>query len=83
MIFFGDSSLTRIPIFTDSSHLYSRSSGTLSSKGNKSGGVVVDLEMAVLQQELMAGREESADLRAKVYLLEKEKGAQELAMGDR
>ena len=45
--------------------------------------MVVDLEMAVLQQELMAGREESADLRAKVYLLEKEKGAQELAMGDR
>ena len=43
----------------------------------------VDLEMAVMQQELAAGREECADLRAKVYLLEKEKAAQELALGDR
>ena len=39
--------------------------------------------MAVMQQELAAGREECADLRAKVYLLEKEKAAQELALGDR
>ena len=44
---------------------------------------MVDLELAVLQQEVSAGREEVADLRAKVYLLEKEKGAMELAMGDR
>lgn len=39
--------------------------------------------MAVMQQELAAGREECADLRAKVYLLEKEKAAQEHALGDR
>ena len=61
--------------------IYIRSCGNTGSLKGKSG--VVDLEMAVLQQELMAGREECADLRAKVYLLEKEKGAQELAMGDR
>lgn len=43
----------------------------------------VDLELAVIQQELMAGREEKADLRAKVYLLEKEKASQDLAISDR
>jgi len=35
--------------------------------------MAAELEAAVLVQELMAGREERADLRAKVYLLEKEK----------
>ncbi len=43
----------------------------------------VDLELAVAQQELMAGREENADLRAKVYLLEREKAGRELALADR
>lgn len=43
----------------------------------------LDLEQAVLQQELMAGREDRADLRAKVYLLEKEKANQELMLADR
>lgn len=37
-----------------------------------------DLEMAVLVQELMAMREEKADLRAQVYLMEKEKKSLEL-----
>ena len=74
------------PKITDPSHPYlvrtSGNTGTLSTKSNKSGHEV-DLELAVLQQEVSAGREEVADLRAKVYLLEKEKGAMELAMGDR
>ena len=39
-----------------------------------------DLEMAVLVQELMAMREERADLRAKIYLLEKEKLGAELSL---
>jgi hypothetical protein len=39
-----------------------------------------DLEMAVLAQEMMAMREDRADLRAKVYLLEKEKQGLELGM---
>ena len=42
-----------------------------------------DLESAVLQQELMASRESEADLRAKVYLLEKEKGNLDLILADR
>ena len=37
-----------------------------------------DLEIAVLVQELMAMREEKADLRAQVHLLEKEKKALDL-----
>ena len=37
-----------------------------------------DLELAVLVQELMAMREEKADLRAQVHLLEKEKKSLEL-----
>merc|ERR1719458_1462378 len=37
-------------------------------------GSAAELETAVLVQELMAGREERADLRAQVYLLQKEKG---------
>ena len=36
--------------------------------------------MAVLVQELMAMREERADLRAKIYLLEKEKLGAELSL---
>ena len=43
----------------------------------------LDLEAAVLQQELMANSEEMTDLRAKVYLLDKEKAAQELLLSDR
>ncbi len=43
----------------------------------------VDIETAVTQQELMASREERADLRAKVYLLEKEKTGLDLAIADR
>lgn len=39
-----------------------------------------DLEMAVLAQEMMAMREDRADLRAKVYLLEKEKQGLELGL---
>ena len=42
-----------------------------------------DLESAVLQQELMASRESEADLRAKVYLLEKEKANLDLMLADR
>ena len=49
----------------------------------RQGSQQLDLEQAVLQQELMAGREERADLRAKVYLLEKEKANQELMLADR
>ena len=37
-----------------------------------------ELELAVLVQELMAMREEKADLRAQVHLLEKEKKSLEL-----
>ena len=37
-----------------------------------------DLEIAVLVQELMAMREDKADLRAQVHLLEKEKKSLEL-----
>ncbi len=42
-----------------------------------------DLEHAVLHQELMALKEERADLKAKVYLLEKEKESQDLRLSDR
>ena len=38
-----------------------------------------ELELAVLVQELMGMREERADLRARVYLLEKEAGGAQLA----
>ncbi|XP_054258282.1 colorectal mutant cancer protein-like isoform X3 [Macrosteles quadrilineatus] len=38
----------------------------------------LDLETAVLMQELMAMREDKAELRAKIYLLEREKENQEL-----
>ena len=50
---------------------------TLSSQGSHSHNNA-DLEMAVLIQELMGMREERADLRAKIYLLEKEKVGAEL-----
>ncbi|KDR23021.1 hypothetical protein L798_02176, partial [Zootermopsis nevadensis] len=40
----------------------------------------LDLETAVLMQELMAMREDKADLRARVYLLEKERSALELKL---
>ncbi|XP_076323234.1 colorectal mutant cancer protein-like isoform X2 [Tachypleus tridentatus] len=40
----------------------------------------LDLENAVLMQELMAVKEEKAELKAQVYLLEKEKGALELRL---
>ncbi|XP_022253038.1 colorectal mutant cancer protein-like isoform X2 [Limulus polyphemus] len=40
----------------------------------------LDLENAVLMQELMAIKEEKAELKAQVYLLEKEKGALELRL---
>lgn len=43
----------------------------------------MDMEAAVLQQELMAGREERADLRARIYLLEKEKSNADLMLADR
>lgn len=43
----------------------------------------MDLEAAILQQELMASREERADLRAKVYLLEKEKASLDLHLADK
>ncbi|XP_076309439.1 colorectal mutant cancer protein-like isoform X2 [Tachypleus tridentatus] len=42
-----------------------------------------DLENAVLMQELMAIKEEKAELKAQVYLLEKEKGALELQLSSR
>ena len=42
-----------------------------------------DLEQAVLQQELMSSREDAADLRAKVYLLEREKSSRDLMFSDR
>lgn len=38
----------------------------------------LDLETAVLMQELMSMREDKAELRAKVHLLEKERSSQEL-----
>lgn len=41
----------------------------------------LDLENAVLMQELMAIKEEKAELKAQVYLLEKEKAALELQSG--
>ena len=50
-------------------------SSTLSSQDSHHNA---DLEMAVLIQELMGMREERADLRAKIYLLEKEKVGAEL-----
>ncbi|XP_076330984.1 colorectal mutant cancer protein-like [Tachypleus tridentatus] len=40
----------------------------------------LDLENAVLMQELMAIKEEKAELKAQVYLLEKEKGSLELRL---
>ncbi|XP_068082210.1 colorectal mutant cancer protein isoform X2 [Anabrus simplex] len=40
----------------------------------------LDLETAVLMQELMAMREDKAELRARVYLLEKERAAVELKL---
>ncbi|PSN36345.1 Colorectal mutant cancer protein [Blattella germanica] len=40
----------------------------------------LDLETAVLMQELMAMREDKAELRARVYLLEKERSALELKL---
>ena len=43
----------------------------------------VDLEQAVLQQEVMAGREEVADLKAKIYLFEKEKSNLNLMLSDK
>lgn len=43
----------------------------------------LDLENAVLLQELMALKEEKAELRAKVYLTEKEKKALELRLSSR
>ena len=43
----------------------------------------LDLENAVLLQELMALKEEKAELRAKVYLTEKEKKALELQLSSR
>lgn len=43
----------------------------------------LDLENAVLMQELMALKEEKAELRAKVYLTEKEKKALELKLSSR
>lgn len=51
-------------------------------RGNRK-GLHADLEEAVSRQELLAGKEEIADLRAKVYLLEKEKSSLELSMEDR
>ncbi|KAJ8287213.1 hypothetical protein GJAV_G00048960 [Gymnothorax javanicus] len=41
----------------------------------------LDLENAVLMQELMAMKEEMAELKAQLYLLEKEKKAVELKLG--
>ena len=46
---------------------------TLSSQDSRNGNSNADLEMAVLIQELMGMREERADLRAKIYLMEREK----------
>lgn len=43
------------------------------------GATAAELETTVLVQELMAGREERADLRAQVYLLQREKGCLESA----
>ncbi|XP_062334445.1 colorectal mutant cancer protein isoform X1 [Osmerus eperlanus] len=43
----------------------------------------LDLENAVLMQELMAMKEEMADLKAQLYLLEKEKKAVELRLSTR
>jgi len=51
---------------------------TLSSQESRNGNSNADLEMAVLIQELMCMREERADLRAKIYLLEKEKTGMEM-----
>jgi BMFP domain-containing protein YqiC len=58
-------------------------SGRDAKSSSRGSSQTVDLEMAVVHQELMAGREENADLRAKVYLLEKEKSSQELTLSDR
>ncbi|TRY69370.1 hypothetical protein TCAL_03782 [Tigriopus californicus] len=66
-----------LPLLTTSS------SGTSTRRTLKESKSHVDLEHAVLQQELMASREEKADLRAKVYLLEKEKTNMDLIMADR
>lgn len=63
--------------------LTASSSGTSTRKALKESKSQADLEHAVLQQELMASREEKADLRAKVYLLEKEKTNMDLIMADR
>ncbi|XP_006109430.3 colorectal mutant cancer protein-like, partial [Myotis lucifugus] len=43
----------------------------------------LDLENAVLMQELMAMKEEMAELKAQLYLLEKEKKALELKLSTR
>ncbi|XP_033219789.1 colorectal mutant cancer protein isoform X4 [Belonocnema kinseyi] len=43
----------------------------------------LDLETAVLMQELMAMREDKAELRARVFLLEKERATIELKLGAR
>ncbi|XP_052267563.1 colorectal mutant cancer protein-like isoform X2 [Dreissena polymorpha] len=50
-------------------------------KKNRADAQRLDLENAVIMQELMAVKEEKADLKAQTYLLEKEKRSLELRLG--
>ena len=61
----------------------STSATLLASAKSKSRIRQLEIEEAVMRQELMASREEKADLRAKVYLLEKEKTGLKMILQDR
>ena len=56
---------------------------SLTSAKTKSRIRQLEIEEAVMKQELMASREDMADIRAKVYLLEKEKTGLKMILQDR
>ena len=64
--------------FNEVPHPSSSTSGGASASSPSSMRSAADLEMAVLVQELMAMREDKADLKRQAYLLEREKKALEL-----
>ena len=64
--------------FNEVPHPSSSASGGASASSPSSMRSATDLEMAVLVQELMAMREDKADLKRQAYLLEREKKALEL-----
>ena len=48
-------------------------STTINNSNNNSGGNQDQIENAVIKQELMAAKEDIADLKAKIYVSDKEK----------